>query len=196
VTPALLVRLGRSEQGTTLTEFAVLAPTLLLFIMGAMDLSQRAYAQSVLEGAMQKAGRDSGIQGGAETTHEIDKKVQDMVRKVFKQATFTSTRKSYSTFSNIKPERFADNNNNGARDAGECFDDVNGNKSWDVDPGISGQGGADDITVYRMEVSYPRILPMYGLLKWPKNQVISAKTILRNQPYASQTVIPVQSICT
>lgn len=193
---SLLARLRRSEHGTVLTEFAVLAPTLLILIMAAMDLSHRAWGQSILEGAMQKAGRDSGIQGGSERTAEIDQKVQDMVKKIIKQATFTSSRKSYSSFSNIKPERFADNNNNGARDAGECFDDVNGNKSWDVDPGSNGQGGADDITVYRMEVTFPRILPMYGMLGWSKDQVISAKTILRNQPYASQTVTAVESICT
>lgn len=193
---ALLARLRVSKRGTVLTEFAVLAPTLLLLIMAAMDLSYQAYAQSILEGAMQKAGRDSGIQGGGQKTDEIDKKVQDMVRKIVKNATFTSTRKSYSTFSNIKPEKFADNNNNGMRDAGECFDDVNGNNSWDVDPGINGQGGADDITVFRMEVSYPRIFPMYGMLGWSKTQVISAKTILRNQPYASQSVIAVKSVCT
>ncbi len=193
---ALLARLRRSDRGTVLTEFAVLAPTLLLLIMAAMDLSYRAYAQSILEGAMQKAGRDSGIQGGAEKTDEIDKKVKEMVTKVVKNATFVTTRKSYSTFSNIKPEKFADNNNNGQRDAGECFDDVNGNGSWDVDPGTAGQGGADDITVYRTEVTYPRLFPMYGMLGWSKSQVISAKTILRNQPYASQSVIAVKSVCT
>lgn len=192
---ALLSRLRGSSRGTVMTEFAVLAPTLLVLIMAAMDLSYRAYAQSILEGAMQKAGRDSGIQGGAEKTSEIDAKVETMVKKVLKNATFVSTRKSYSTFSNIKPEKFADNNNNGSRDSGECFDDVNGNGSWDVDPGIGGQGGADDITVYRIQVTYARLFPMYGLLGWSKDQVISAGTILRNQPYGSQSVIAVKSVC-
>ena len=191
----LLHRLRASDRGTVLTEFAVLAPTLLLLIMGAMDIAYRAYAQSVLEGAMQKAGRDSGLEGGAAQTGDIDKKVEDLVKRVAKNATFVSTRKTYSTFSDVKPERFADNNNNGKLDPGECFDDVNGNKTWDSDAGIIGQGGSDDITVYRMDVTYPRLFPLYGLLGWSNSQVISAKTVLRNQPYGTQAVRKVETIC-
>lgn len=188
--------LARDTRGATLVEFAIVSPVMILMLMGISDLAYQIYAQAILNGSLQKAGRDSTIQGAANNTAAIDQKVSDMVKKVAANATFTFTRKNYDSFSLIKPEPFTDSNGNGVRDAGECFTDVNGNGSWDSDPGIAGQGGANDVTVYTVTVTYPRLFPVARLFGWSSTVTISSSTLLKNQPYASQSVITPKQVCT
>jgi len=188
--------LRRDTRGATMVEFAIVSPVMILMMMGLGDLGYQVYAQSILNGAMQKAGRDSAIQGGANNTAAIDAKVSTMVKTIAKNATITFTRKNYDTFSVIKPEPFTDSNGNGVRDPGECFTDINRNNQWDADPGESGQGGADDVTVYTATVTYPHLFPVVGLLGWPATQTITASTLLKNQPYASQTTVTPTTVCT
>ncbi|WP_425229895.1 TadE/TadG family type IV pilus assembly protein [Sphingomonas sp.] len=193
---ALLHRLRGDDRGVTLVEFAIIAPTMILLIMGLCDLTYQSYVQSILTGAMQKAGRDSTIQGASNRTGTLDSAVMATVRSVAQNATYTSTRKSYAQFSNIGPEPFQDNNNNGVYDAAtECFTDLNGNNSWDADPGASGQGGANDVVLYSMNVTYPRLFPMAGLMGWPSTVTIGATTVLKNQPYANQAAYTPKQVC-
>lgn len=197
MTRSFLKSLRGDARGSTIVEFAVLAPTMLVLIMGSMDLAYRGYVTSVLEGEMQKAGRDSGMEGqDAAKLAAIEAKVKSQVGLVLKNATFSQVRKSYISYLLDKPERFTDTNNNNSRDPGECFDDVNGNGQWDSDPGNAGQGGANDVVVYSMTVSFPRLFPMYGMLGWPQTETITVRTYLKNQPYAAQNVPVVKTVCT
>ena len=66
---------------------------------------------------------------------------------------------------------------------------------WDVDPGTEGQGGANDITVYTMTVSYPRLFPLTRFMGLPTRQEISASTQLKNQPYGSQAADAPETRC-
>lgn len=191
-----LSSLRRDARGTTIVEFAVLAPTLLLLLLAGMELAYQSYLTSILEGEVQKAARDSAIQGGAEATATIDAAVQRQVETVVRNATFSSQRLNYASFLTAKPERFTDLNSNNIRDPGECFDDVNGNRMWDSDPGRTGQGGANDVTLYRMTMTYPRIFPLAGMLGLSNVNSITVQTALKNQPYASQNVTPTAPICT
>lgn len=191
--------IAADERGITLVEFGLVAPVMLLMMMGFFDLAHQAYASSILQGAMQQAARDSTLESGSATTQSalIDAFVEERVRDVTgDEATFSSTRLSYYDFGSVgRPENFVDAAPlNGTYDPGECFEDVNGNGTWDADLGKSGQGGAQDAVLYRMTVTYPRLFPMAGLLGWSNEQVISATTVLRNQPYGAQTK-PVFAIC-
>lgn len=190
-----LARFLGDRRGIAAVEFAILAPVMILMMMGFMDLVYQVYAQSVLDGAVQKAGRDSAIEGGAEARDKIDDLVLKAVKKMAPNATFSSTRKSYSTFQAVKPEKFIDANNNKRYDSGECFDDTNGNKRWDADPGLTGQGGANDVVVYVATIEYPRMFPMPGLVGWSRKESLSSKTVLKNQPFASQRVSAVTPVC-
>jgi Flp pilus assembly protein TadG len=193
---ALFRRLRTDRRGVTAVEFAIVAPVMCMLLMGLCDLAYQSYVQSILTGAIQKAGRDSTIQGATNKTGAIDAAVMKMVKSVAKNASYTSSRKSYASFSNIKPEAFQDNNSNSSFDAAtECFTDVNGNNTWDIDPGITGQGGANDVVLYTIEVSYPRLFPLYGLLGLPGVQKLGATTILKNQPYAQQNVYAAKQVC-
>lgn len=196
---SFLKRFAHDERGLTVVEFAFIAPTLLVLMMGTFDLGFRVYAQSVLQGEVQKAGRDSTLETGASTAAgtALNNQVKDQVSKVIKNGTWTFTRRSYGSFTRAgQAENFTDNNANGVRDAGECFQDENGNGNWDSDVGLNGQGTSNDIVMYTASVSYARIFPMYGLLGWSPNQTISATTVLRNQPYGTQTSYTVTAVCT
>ena len=189
-------RLRRDARGATAIEFAFVAPIMCVLLMGLCDLAYQSYVQAILTGAMQKAGRDSTIQGATGQTNAIDLAVMNMVKSVARDATFTSSRKNYGQFSNISPEKFTDSNNNNVYDAAsECFTDVNGNNTWDADPGRNGQGGANDVVLYQLDVTYPRLFPLYGLMGWSPNQKISATTVLKNQPYAAQNVYTAKQVC-
>lgn len=194
--PAFLERLRRDERGSPIAEFAVVAPTMFLLLMASMDLSYRSYTTSLLEGELQKAARDSGMENQQANIDVIEAKVKKQVQLVVKNATFSPLRRSYTSYLNNKPERFTDTNGNGIRDTGECYDDVNANGQWDTDPGNNGQGGANDVAAYSMTLTYPRLFPMYGLLGWPSTETITVRTFLRNQPYAAQNIPVVKQICT
>lgn len=193
---ALLRRLRADARGVTVIEFAFVAPTMCLLLMGLCDLTYQSYVQSILTGALQKAGRDSTIQGATARTTVLDNAVMTMVRNVAKNATYTSSRKSYASFSSIAPEVFQDNNGNGVYDQPtECFTDINGNSLWDADPGTTGQGGANDVVLYSMRVTYPRLFPLAGMLGWPSTQTVAASTVLKNQPFANQASYTAKQVC-
>lgn len=179
-----------------MVEFAFIAPVMCLILMAAGDLLHRGYVQGLLDGEMQKAGRDSAIEGGALKTAEIDNKLRRMIKMIASEATVETKRETYSRFQNIKPERFDDNNNDGVRNAGECFDDVNANKQWDTKPSRNGQGGASDVTVMRATISWPRLFPMAAMLGWTRTQTITSETVLKNQPFAAQTIAAPEPVCT
>lgn len=193
-----LRRLARDRRGVTALEFAFILPPLLVLFMGGSEVVYQVYVQSILDGAIQKAGRDSGIQGGAQNADALDAKVLDMVRVVAKTASFPTKpkREYYSSFSAMKPENFTDKNGNGTREAGECFDDINGNKTWDANPSKTGQGGANDVTLYTVTIRYPRLFPVAALMGWNSTEELTARTLLKNQPYSSQNVSAPVSICT
>ena len=192
----MIRRLARDERGATIIEFALVAPVMLLLIMGLGELMFTIYAQSILDGAIQKAGRDSAIQGGGDRAGAIDTRVMDQMREIMRDATYTSTRRSYNNFSSVKPERFTDGNGNSRRDPGECFDDINGNRQWDVDPGFASQGGASDVTRYTIVVTYTRPFPVTTLLGWSSKATLTGQTLFKNQPYATQSSQTVTSVCT
>ena len=193
---SFFARLRDDARGSPIAEFAVVAPTMMLLIMASMDLAYSSYVTSVLEGEIQKASRDSGMEGSANKLAAIETKAENQVRIIVKNATFTPLRKSYTSYLTDKPERFTDTNNNGKRDAGECFDDVNGNSQWDADPGNDGQGGANDVAAYTMKMTFPRLFPLAGMIGLSPTETITVKTFLRNQPYNAQNVPTVKTLCT
>ena len=95
----------------------------------------------------------------------------------------------------VGPEPFEDTNGNNQRDPGECYRDINGNGSWDAEPGTTGQGGANDVTLYRIRITYPRIFPVAPLIGASPYQTVTAETLLKNQPYATQAAPTVNRLC-
>jgi Flp pilus assembly protein TadG len=186
----------RDRRGSTIVEFAFVAPVMILLLLGIMDICHRLYVQSILTGAVQRAGRDSALETGSAKIAELDQKVVDAVRTVATNLTWDSKRSAYSNYTAIAPEPYTDTNSNSLRDPGECYADLNGNAQWDADPGKSGQGYANDTVVYTMNIHYDRLFPLVTMLGLPAIQDMSASTLLKNQPYDKSADATPVTICT
>lgn len=184
----LMRQLGSDSSGATLTEFAFVAPVLILMVMGIFDMAHSQYTNALINGAMQKAGRDMTLENAGSQQTSIDETVRNEVMKVTPStATVTFEKLSHFDFTDIgEPEEYDDDNNDGVCNDNEVYNDANGNNQWDADRARAGIGGARDAVLYTAIVSYPRLFPMYGLAGMPQNVTLRASTVLRNQPFDEQ----------
>lgn len=188
-----LRRMSRDQRGATLVEFGFVGPVLVLMLMGIFDIGFQLYTRSVLLGELQKAGRDSTLETGKSTSATIDAAIETQVKRVAKNATFTFKRRAYQTLSDAaaaRAEDFTDSSSgtyrNGRCDNGEPYVDANLNETWDSDGGDEGQGGAKDVSIVTVTVTYDRLFPLAKLIGLPEQITIAANTVLANQPYAEQ----------
>jgi Flp pilus assembly pilin Flp len=172
------------EAGVTVVEFALIAPVLLVMVMGLFDMGYTMYVNSMLQGAIQKVARDSTIEGAAGSTAALDQRVTDAVKTVVFHSTLNFSRKSYASFSDVsQPEDFTDLDSDGDCNSGEPYEDANGNGTWDEDRGVAGQGGARDAVLYSVRVTYARPFPIASLIGQDDTFTLESSTVLRNQPY-------------
>ncbi len=178
----------RSEDGNAIVEFALTAPLFLLILMGIFDFSWQIYAKQVLQGAVSQAARNATLEGNALNQSALDATVRSKVLNVFKNGEVTFVRRAYDSYSEVgDPEAFTDANSNGRYDSGECFEDVNGNSSWDADRGQIGNGGAEDVVLYTATLQIDRVLPVWKMLGQSPQSRMTATSVLRNQPYNAAT---------
>lgn len=191
--------LGQCEEGTSVTEFGLIAPALIAMLMGTFDAGHAYYVRSVLNGALQEAGRDSSLENANATSQQliIDAKVREIMQTIAPNALVTPKRRYYKTFSEAaaaEAEQWTDTDPdgpgpevpNGKCDNGEAYVDENSNDVWDADGGNDGQGGAKDVVILQVEVKYDRLFPVHQLLGFDDEVVIVSDTILANQPYGTQ----------
>lgn len=183
---ANLRRLSGDERGATLLEFAFIAPSLCLVLLGIIDFGYRSYVESVVQGALHDAARMSTV--GDKTGEEIDAHVAERLNAFSEHASVDTETTSYDEFSNLgKPEKITqDTAPLLSYNEGDCFEDANGNGAYDEDRGQSGVGGAEDVVQYTVTIEYKRIVPMGGFLGFPDTQKVKASTVLRNQPFAAR----------
>ena len=182
----------RDERGAYMIEFAMVMPTFLLLMMGSFDIGMQMYAKAVLSGAVEQAARLNTLETNSSSQTAVDQAVRDQVGRVARYGTLSFSRLNYQDFNGVgKPEDFTDSNGNGVRNAGECYQDVNGNSSWDADRGETGQGGANDVVLYRVNLTFDRLFPLWKMLGEPQQKTLSVSTTLRNQPYTNQNTTSV-----
>ena len=190
-----LRRLGRDEKGATLVEFAFVLPALCILLLGIFDLGYRSYAASVIQGALHEAARMATVGGVSQT--QIDQRVRDRLSNFSRQGTVTTSTSSYLDFAGVQmPERItSDTVPTNQFNNGDCFEDMNGNGTYDLDRGRGGLGNADDIVRYQVTFTYNRMFPIGRFIGWSNTETITSSTVLRNQPFAGrQTARPI--ICT
>jgi hypothetical protein len=192
----LFDQLRMDERGAYLLELALILPAFLMLMMGIFDIGFQMYAKSVLAGSVEQAARASTLESNNLSQTNVDQQVRDAVGDVADYATLSFARTNYRNFSDVsQPENFTDSNGNGVRNPGECFEDVNGNNQWDADRGSTGQGGADDVVIYRVTMTYDRLFPLWRMLDESQTEDIVVTTVLRNQPFTTQNS-STQVICT
>ena len=175
----------RDTSGVTIIEFALISPVLMIMLFGLLDLAHSMYTAQMLQGAIQKAARDSTIEGASTSATALDSQVSKAVLAIAPGSTLSFNRKSYSNFTSAsRPENYDDLNSNATCDNGEAFEDANKNGTWDKDVGTSGFGGARDAVLYTVTVGYKRLFPIAAFIPGQaKTITMSATNVLRNQPY-------------
>lgn len=186
-----LRHLARDEAGVTVVEFALVAPALMVLVLGVFDMAYNVYTNGIVNGAIQRAARGSTIEGAASKQSNLDAIVTREVRSVTPNATLKFDRKAYASFSDVgRPEDFTDRDNNGTCNNGEPYEDANRNGYWDTDPGAAGFGGARDAVLYTVTVTYPRLVPIAAFIPGQnKNFTLQTRSVLRNQPYGAQDAV-------
>lgn len=194
------MRLGRfiaaDRRGATAVEFALGLPILLSLIMGGIEIGYSAYAQSVLSGAARDAAR-IGLTGAGTREQRIASRIAALMQAFPKtgSAQVVVDSRVYASFEDVdRPEPWVDGDGNGACNAGETFQDINGNNRWDRDMARTGLGGPGEVVAY--EISYP-LQPLFGFLGTftggDRAVNLTATTIIRNEPFGaavSPTVRP------
>lgn len=180
-------RLRPDETGGTIVEFAFVAPVFVLMLIGVFDIAHTLYTSSMLQGTMQKAGRDFTLENAASRQTAVETFVLQRVQDISPSAAVTFERKAYFDFADVgEPEAFDDLNGDGACNNNEPFEDDNNNGQWDDDRGEVGFGGARDAVMLTATITYDRLFPMAGLAGLPEQVVLEASTVLRNQPFDRQ----------
>ena len=162
-----------------------------MLLMGMFEMGYNYYMQSQLQGAVQKAARDSTIEGGRRQyrrhrrqgqRRRSDDIVPNATMALHARAPIRASATSH------RAEDFTDINDDGACNDGEPFEDANGNGLWDEDRGSAGGGGARDAVLYVVTVSYPRAFGAAKLIGLSETVTTEATTVLRNQPWDAQEV--------
>ena len=184
----------RDSGGSTMVEFAFVVTPLFMILLGLTDFGYRMYVDSVVEGTVHRAARLATV--GDKTSDQVDDFVRTQLAEFSTNGTVTITKTNYYQYAGInKPEKLTtDANGDGIWETGDCYQDLNGDGKWNAVAGRDGLGGSDDIVYYTVQFSYPRVVPLGSMFGWSNTQTATAVTIMRNQPYASQTIPSV--ICT
>lgn len=179
----------RDERGVTVAEFALIAPVMVLTLVGIFDLSYNMYAKTMIEGAVLDAARDSTIESYANNPAALDANVTDMINDIVPDAALTFSRSAYTNYSDVgQAEEFSDTNNDGSCNNNEVFVDVNGNGLWDADRSQDNSSGARDAVLYEVSATYDRAFPLARLINLEQEVTVQAKTVLRNQPFNFQEI--------
>jgi TadE-like protein len=179
----------RSECGATALEFGIIAPVMLLFLLGFMDFGHWVYVRSIAVGALEGVARSAGVGGAAVDPATFQRDVEAEIKHAAPSATFAWDPRSYYQFSGIgKPEKLiTDVNGNGTYDTGDCWQDLNPNGAYDTIPGRAGVGGADDILFYKVVITFPPLISLAGFVPGlGTNHTSTLTTIVRRQPFAAQ----------
>lgn len=187
--------LSRDDRGTTLVEFALLAPVLILLIAGGIELGRLALIKSTLETSTASAARAILVEMEVpedERDRALRRMITNGVRPLggIDSDTVQIETKVYRSFGESYPESFSDLNGNGSYDgpngtfSGEPFDDRNRNGRFDLATQREGKlGGAGDVVSY--EVKLPVQL-LFGFLArdWGMSDgiVLKSEIVLRNEP--------------
>lgn len=181
-------RLRDDRRGATIVELAFVALPLLGALLGVIDFGYRMYLGAVVEGTVHRAARLTTV--GDLSSDQVDTYIQSQLKTFSKYAQITIEKKSYSEYSGVsKPEKIvSDTQPKDVYNVGDCYEDANGNGVYDTDGGRSGLGGSDDIVYYRVSATFRRIVPLTKIFGFTPTETVSSSTVLRNQPYASQTL--------
>lgn len=185
-----LVRaLGACRKGATALEFAVVAPVVMATVAGIIELAMVMFVSTLAEGGLREASRFSitgFVPAGMTREERILQILGDHTIGLVDIDAATITFKVYPSFGDIgKPEPFTDNSPaNGTYDAGEPFQDINGNGQWDADMGAAGLGGPGEVVLYTIEFDWALMTPLVSPFMGTGGKLhLTSSVAVRNEPF-------------
>jgi Flp pilus assembly protein TadG len=197
------VPLRKDQDGTSIVEFAVVAPVMFTLLLGGFDLGHNLYMRSVLQGAVNKAARDSALETGTaqEVQERVDASVKAQVLAVHGGAKIRPQDFERSFFRTFTDAAFPDSEvilldggELGVCEDGEKYIDENNSGAFEADGVADGQGYTRDAVKYTVTVRYDRLFPFPSLAGLDGEVEMSASTVIANQPYGER-IAPVTLDC-
>ena len=189
--------LVKDRFGTAALEFALVVPVVIALLAGTVEFAMVGFRISLLEGGLREAARFGTTGSTVEETETREETIINMVN-LHSAGLFTVTPEQLSTlvypdFDKIgQSEPFTDTNGNDAYDTGEPFTDVNCNTEWDVDMGLAGSGGGEEVVLYTVNVEVDSMTGLFDSLITDDGKIsLSATIAIRNEPFpGGVTVCP------
>ena len=192
-TPGLL----RCARGAMALEYVLATPLFLSITATVFEFSYDAYLRTQIEGIISQGARDITLESAssADARAELDAQIGDEIRQLAPQAVVNFQLESFRSYARARDpaEPFIDANNNGRCDHGESYEDTNGDGSYSLNSAINGLGGADDVAVYTITVSYQRLLGAFGIMGLQPQGQLSATRMFRIQPYSATQAVVVRT---
>lgn len=177
-------RLGRD--GIAALEFALIAPVVMLMLMGVIEFSMIGFVQSVMESATFNASR-LGKTGynttGVSRTQTIINMINQRTAGLLDPTMISVSSTAYGQFGSVGlNESYTDTNANGRYDAGEAYVDANANGVADI--GTSGYGNTGEVVLYTISYPWPIYTPFIGAFFGNNSTVtISTRAVVKNEPW-------------
>lgn len=190
-------RWRQDRRGVAAIEFALIAPVVVLMVVGSIEIAHMLTVQVSLDGAVAEAARAAAVKlDQSEDTR--DTTMRDYVTKrmsAFPIAAGQSVAINttvYRSFGSSYPEGFTDSNGNGRYDGpsgtfpGETFDDRNKNGVRDIASPITGKlGGPGDVVSYTAQFPAALYFDFFSFITGANGFTLKASTVLRNEPVKS-----------
>ena len=176
-----------NTRGVTAVEFALIAPVLILLTLGTIDVGYTLTVQRLLEASAREASR-FGVTGRDPDDLTRTATIRRIVERTLIGSDVAGRLaidvRAYTSFDNVgRPEPFQDENDNGRRDPGETFTDVNGDGTWNPDMGVPTAGGAGDVVVYTLSYAQPVLVPFMAKFYGDATITHRARAVVRNEPF-------------
>ena len=183
-----------NASGGAALEFILVMPVFLGISGGLLEFGYDAYLRTQLNGIVSKAARDFTLESLANkrAQNSLNARVRAEITKVEPNARLAFSVESFRNYAAVEDpaEPFVDANNNGVCDAGENYEDLNGDGDYSDHSGVAGLGDADDVVVYKVTLSYDRLFGFMGAFGLNSRADYTVTRMLKIQPYsATQTVI-------
>lgn len=185
------------QSGSSLPEFAIVGPVLMMMLFGIFDFSHTLYMQAMVDGEVARAAREAGLidDTPAQTVIEqaaVISSLKAQIKTLHSGAIIDVTPQfftSYTRAANPVGEAITlDANSNGVCNTNDEYFDENSSGTYDASGIPTGQGGARDVVKYNVTVNYPRMFPIHAFFGGSNQTVIKSTAVLTNQPYNTQSI--------
>lgn len=192
-----LKRLAKDESGVTVVETALVILPFVVIVIGILDFGYRSYVDVVADSVAYRVAREATA--GALTPDDVEDEVVRLINPLLLSGAMIDVQtRSYFDFTSVgRPEQISvDADGNGDVDEGDCFIDENSNANFDLDTGIGGVGGADDVVIYEISINSPNLTGISEFIgSSERGFSVTAQATGRNQPFATQAEPELREYC-